>query len=351
MYLGDRVVVSTNLIKVVAAFVSGLVVALGSALIYVHVADQHHPVPVSPANVGSPTRTQDLPDPSPEPALSDAASSPAPTTPSVEARSAAGPLRAANRSGTQRHHAIAAPAKPDRKPVQIAQVEHPPVYVPPLDSLHLPPPEQAPADKADPSDQEPQSSIDSPSSEAPVPAPGPATQPHVVTLAAGTTVSVRLGETLSTDHNYTGDTFRATLMSPIILGGFIIADRGSKVLGRVVNSQSGGRVAGFSDLTLVLTEINTTDGQRVQIETTTFQRRGASNAGPDAAKIAGAAALGALIGGIAGGGKGAAIGAGAGGAAGTGAVLLSHGRPAVVESETQLLFRLANPVMITEKLN
>jgi hypothetical protein len=164
-------------------------------------------------------------------------------------------------------------------------------------------------------------------------------------------LSVRLGETLSTDHNYTGDTFRATLLAPIIQDGFIIADRGSKVLGRVVNSQSAGHLVSGAALTLALTEINTTDGQRVRVETTTFERRGNSNVGPDAAKIAGGAALGALIGGLAGGGKGAAIGAGAGGAAGTGAVLLSRAKGAVVDSETQMTFRLANPVTITEKLN
>jgi hypothetical protein len=173
----------------------------------------------------------------------------------------------------------------------------------------------------------------------------------VVTLPAGTILSVRLGETLSTDHNYSGDTFRGTLISPIIQDGFIIADRGSKVLGRVVASQSAGHMASSAGLTLTLSEINTTDGQRVRIDTTTFERRGGSNMNSDAAKIAGGAALGAIIGGIAGGGKGAAIGAGAGGAAGTGAVLLSHGKPAVIESETQMTFRLANPVRITEKLN
>ncbi len=183
---------------------------------------------------------------------------------------------------------------------------------------------------------------------APMPAPA---EPHVVTLRAGTVLSIRLGETLSTDQNYTGDTFRGTLLSPVIQDGFIIADRGSKVLGRVVNSQSAGHLANVAAITLAVTEINTTDGQRVRVETSVFNRLGGSNVGQDAAKIAGGAALGAIIGGIAGGGKGAAIGAGAGGAAGTGAVLLTHGKTAVVENETALTFRLASPVTITERLN
>ena len=164
-------------------------------------------------------------------------------------------------------------------------------------------------------------------------------------------MAIRLGETLSTDHNYSGDTFRATLDAPVIIDGFIIADRGSKVLGTILTSQKAGRMEGTSHLSLALTEINTTDGQRVQIETAAFAKQGASNTGERAAKIAGGAALGALIGALGGGGKGAAIGAGAGGAAGTGAVLLTHGKPAVLTAETQLSFQLSKPATITEKLN
>jgi hypothetical protein len=179
----------------------------------------------------------------------------------------------------------------------------------------------------------------------------PAPEPHVVTLQPGTTLAIRLGETLSTEHNYTGDTFRGTLDAPIIIDGFIIADRGSKVLGRISNAQQAGRMEGRSNLSLALTEINTTDGQRVQVETSPFGKQGPSNTGENAAKMAGGAALGAIIGAIGGGGKGAAIGAGVGGAAGTGAVLLTHGKPVVLTAETQLSFQLSKPAVITEKLN
>ena len=71
-----------------------------------------------------------------------------------------------------------------------------------------------------------------------------------------------------------GDTFRAALESPVIMGGFIIADTGSKVLGRVAKAQRAGRVDGLSDLVLTLTEINTTDRQRVKIDTTSYDKKG-----------------------------------------------------------------------------
>ena len=182
-----------------------------------------------------------------------------------------------------------------------------------------------------------------------VPAPGP--QPHTVTLQAGTTLAIRLSETLSTDHNYTGDTFRGALEAPIICDGFIIADRGSKVLGRVVAAERAGRMEGSSHLNLALTEINTTDGQRIRVQTTSFEQKGPTSVGQDAATIAGGAALGAIIGAAAGGGKGAAIGAGIGGAAGTGAVFATRPKPATLPVETMLTFRLATALTITEKLN
>jgi hypothetical protein len=184
----------------------------------------------------------------------------------------------------------------------------------------------------------------------PPPAPAPP-QAHTVTLQAGTSLIVRLGETISTDHSYSGDTFRATLDRPIVLDGFVIADKGSKVLGKVVAADKAGKFEGTANLQMTLTEISTTDGQRVRIETGFFNKKGPSNSKQEAAKIGGGAVLGAIIGAIAGGGKGAAIGAGAGGAAGTGAVALGKSKPAVVPNETQLTFQLASPTTITEHLN
>jgi hypothetical protein len=165
-----------------------------------------------------------------------------------------------------------------------------------------------------------------------------------VTLAAGTPIPIRLAETLSTDHNYTGDTFRGILAEPIICDGFIIAERGSKVLGRVVNADRGS-------LSLSLTEINTTDGQRIAVDTDSFDHKGPSRIGQDAAAIAGGAALGAIIGAAAAGDKGAAIGAGFGGAAGTGLALAMPRKAANLPVETRMTFRLSNSLTITEKLN
>ena len=352
-------IVVSNLLKVIAAFVAGVVVALGGALIYVRASEMLHPPPVvQPVSANDQLAQTPSQLPAPPPA---AAEEPAPTpasksTPAKESDdSTPAPKPAAKHTPAPVKVRDSAPAAratkpvPHSEPIQIAQNTPPsPASMNPApapaggDSNQLTLPQPPPPGYPDPQSSTPEN--------APAPIPAPRT-PHVVTLPAGTTLNIRLGETLSTDHNYTGDTFRGTLDTPIIMNGFIIADHGSRVLGRIVTAQKAGHIEGAADLNLTLTEINTTDGQRVAIQTNTNDRKGPSGSNHGGEKIAGGAALGAIIGAIAGGGKGAAIGAGAGGAAGTGAAMATHGKACVIPTETRLSFSLAAPITLTEKLN
>jgi hypothetical protein len=181
--------------------------------------------------------------------------------------------------------------------------------------------------------------------------PPPVEAPHTVTIQAGTVLNVRIGETLSTKRNQSGDTFLATLDQPLVVDGFVIAERGARVEGRVVEADPGGKVQGTAHLIVQLAKLNTADGQHVRISTASFTKQAGSSHGTDAAKIGAGAAIGAVIGAIAGGGKGAGIGAGVGGAAGAGDVLLTRGKPAEIPVETRLTFRIADPVELTERLN
>jgi hypothetical protein len=178
------------------------------------------------------------------------------------------------------------------------------------------------------------------------PAPPPL---HQVTLRPGTQVSVRLIQTLSTDHLVAGDTFEATLAQPIIVDGLVIAEKGARASGRVVESRKAGRFSGTSLLELTLASLYTADGQRIAVSTSPWSRQSASETGGDAAKIGGGAALGAIIGAIAGGGTGAAIGAGVGGGVGVGAAAATGGKPVKIPSETIIRFRLTSGVTITER--
>jgi hypothetical protein len=174
---------------------------------------------------------------------------------------------------------------------------------------------------------------------------------HTVTLAAGTVLPVRIGANLSTARNQAGDSFLATLTQPLVIDDWVIAERGARVEGRVVNTTLAGRVKGLAHLEISLVRLATSDRQNIHIHTEPFGKDGPASTGTDAAKIGGGSVLGAIIGALAGGGNGAAIGAGAGGAAGTGDVLLTRGRPAEIPVETRVSFKVQDSVTITERLD
>jgi hypothetical protein len=330
---------SPSVLKVAVAFVAGLILALASALVYVRIQDKQPPVATSHVE-----QVPSIPEPLPQTSRVPAT---APETGSPES--------------VQEEDAPAAVPSKQKKPPRTRANVRPSMQVPVqvIENKPLPAVEKQPVPPvpdAAPSGYPPMSQAQSPQQAADTRLgtqadPDPSRQPHEVELPAGTSLAIRLGEALSTEGNYPGDTFRGVLIQPVIRDGFIIADRDSKVLGRVVTADRAGRIQGVSQLSVTLTEINTTDGQRVAVKTNLIEKRGPTSTGVDTAKIAGGAALGALIGALSGGGKGAAIGAGAGGAAGTGLVLATRGKGATLPNEAQLSFQLLSPVRITEKLN
>ena len=175
-------------------------------------------------------------------------------------------------------------------------------------------------------------------------------EPAKVTIPAGTQIVVRLQETLAADKMQPGDTFHATLDAPLEVAGFVLAERGTRAVGRIVESDRAGRVRGVSRLAIELTQFTTSDGQTVIVQSETFNREGATSKKSDAAKVGAGAAVGAALGAIFGGGKGAAIGGAAGAGAGGGTVLMTRGKPAVIEVETRIPFQTKAEVSVTEKI-
>jgi hypothetical protein len=180
------------------------------------------------------------------------------------------------------------------------------------------------------------------------PPPANVRTPNTVTIAAGTLIPVRIGETLSAANNERGDTFLATLDQPLVVDGFVIAERGSRVEGRVTEAE---RTKGSSHIGIELVKLSTSDGQHVRIRTAAYKKDANGSTGNDVAKVGIITAIGAAIGAAADGGKGAAIGAGVGGAAGVADVMLTKGKPVEIRVETRLSFRIQEPVTITERLN
>lgn len=174
----------------------------------------------------------------------------------------------------------------------------------------------------------------------------PATVPPQLTLKAGTYVTVRIDQLLSSSKNHAGDAFAATLVRPIMVDGWVVAERGQTLGGRVSEVKKAHGM-GVSRLGVQLADIPLSDGQQVPVQTALINRQSPSAAGRDAAAIAGTTALGAGVGAAAAWGTGAAWGAGAGFVAATLGVLLSHGYPSIIPPESVLTFRIEQPVTIS----
>jgi hypothetical protein len=180
-----------------------------------------------------------------------------------------------------------------------------------------------------------------------MPEPVPPPQQQLVMVPEGSEIVVRMINTLSTNRNLPGDSFEATLEQPLIVDGWLVAPKGSRVEGRVLESKKAGRVKGVAELSFDLVRLTTADGKNVDIATAPFGEAGEKSRNEDLKKIGWGAGIGAVIGAIAGGGKGAAIGAGAGAGAGAGTVLATRGETVVVPTETRLTFRLTESLQVT----
>jgi hypothetical protein len=171
--------------------------------------------------------------------------------------------------------------------------------------------------------------------------------PSQLTLPAGTWISVRADQVLSSDHNLPGDAFSATLAQPLVANGFVVARRGQILSGRVADALKAGRVKGTSRLALELTDVTLADGQNVRVHTQLVQYSGGTSRGRDATAIGATTAIGAAVGAAADGGFGAGVGAAAGAAASTIGVLMTRGRATEVYPEALLTFRTTEPLTIS----
>ena len=171
--------------------------------------------------------------------------------------------------------------------------------------------------------------------------------PSRVTIPAGTWLTVRVDQPVSSDHNRPGDSFTATLTSPVVANGIVVARRGQTLAGRVTETAKAGFVKGTSKLGVELIDLSIVDGQRVPIKTTLMKYEGGKSIGRDAAAIGTTTGIGAAIGGAAAGGFGAGMGAIAGAGASVIGVLSTRGRSTEIYPETAITFQLTDPVEIS----
>ncbi len=182
----------------------------------------------------------------------------------------------------------------------------------------------------------------------PAAAPAPAPEPQPVVVPAGTTLTVRLGESVGSKISSPGQSFSATLASAVTVDGNTVIPAGATARGTVVDAKPLGRFKGGALLELRLTSI-TVNGAEKTIETSAVSREEKGKGKRTAVMAGGGTALGAIIGGLAGGGKGAAIGALAGGGAGAGGAAFTGNKDIVLPAESALSFKLRAPLEVTAR--
>ena len=173
----------------------------------------------------------------------------------------------------------------------------------------------------------------------------PSQAPKSITLAAGTHIHVRLGETLDVRRDHSDQPFTATLDRAIVEGNQVVVPKGTRFKGRIVQAKQSGRLKGRAVLALALDSFEL-HGTEYRIGTSTDRMTSGSHRRRNLELMGGGTAAGASVGAIAGGGVGALVGAGAGAAAGTATALVTGKRHLRLPVETRLTFSLRDSVRV-----
>ena len=166
-----------------------------------------------------------------------------------------------------------------------------------------------------------------------------------IELPQGTVLTVRMIDPVDSQVNRVGETFRASIDEPVVVGSDQVIPRGADVVVKLVDDKQSGKISGITELTLDLVSVMA-NGRTIDVNTQTVTRESSSRTGRSEKVIGGTAVLGTIIGAIAGGGKGAAIGAVSGAGVGTAAEIATKGQRVHIPSETRLTFTLEYPVRI-----
>jgi hypothetical protein len=164
-----------------------------------------------------------------------------------------------------------------------------------------------------------------------------------ITIPAGTSMSVKLLNSLASDTSKVEDTVRGSLARAIVIDGVTAVPAGSPVLGSVLEAAESGRVKGRASIAFGFDRL-TVDGESHRIRTARIAREAEADRKGDVKKGAIGAGAGAIVGGILGGGKGAALGAGIGGA---GAVVATKGKEVALPAGTTISTTLEEPLTVT----
>jgi hypothetical protein len=234
-------------------------------------------------------------------------------------------------------------------------IEPAPGPAPQVQQPRAPQPAPAPAPRPAPRQERP---AVAPQQPAPQPAPLPAPQPRVVTASAaiGTSMSLTLNQTLSTETNKVGDSFTATLQHAITDGsGNVVVPAGATIRGRLTQVEKSGHVGATGIIKLAFESVSF-GGNSYPLDATVVranpQRQNRTSTAETAAKVGAGAAAGAVLGRVLGGNTRSTIrGAAVGAAAGTAIAMGTADVDVVLPQGSEMVIRLDSPVEVRRTVN
>ena len=170
--------------------------------------------------------------------------------------------------------------------------------------------------------------------------------PETLAVPAGTPITVRLQQSLSSASAVPGERFEAVLDAPVVVGDRVVIPAGVPVTGHVVVARHSGRLHQPGELGLTLDSI-AVGQQQISLASSSVVVRGGSHKKRNWGWIGGGTGGGALIGALAAGGKGALIGSGIGAAAGTTTAFITGKKDVGFGAERRLSFRLKYNLNVT----
>jgi hypothetical protein len=187
----------------------------------------------------------------------------------------------------------------------------------------------------------------------PAPTQEPAPQPRFVSTSVpmGTSLSLTLNETLSTEANRVGDAFTATLQQAITdANGNVLVPAGATIRGRMTQVEKSGHVGATGIIKLAFESVSF-GGRSYPMDATVVRanpvRQNRTSTGEQAAKVAAGAAAGAVLGRVLGRDTRSTIaGAAVGAAAGTAIAMGTADVDVVLPAGSEMVIRLEAPIEI-----
>lgn len=173
--------------------------------------------------------------------------------------------------------------------------------------------------------------------------------PPKYTLAANSTMRLRLNDTLTSKKANVGDQFESTVVDPVYAKGFVVIPQGSIVTGHVTHVERASRKSQAGSLNVAFTRVVLPNEKSYVLNGSLTESESADNEGEvkgksskkrNVAFIAGGAVVGGLINGAAGAGIGAGVA--------IGAALFAKGKEAEVKPGTEFNIILNKAMLLPE---